>query len=53
MTNQTGYAVETKDGERTTVYNLATARWYVREGLAERIYDTYFGYYILIKKENL
>jgi hypothetical protein len=53
MTNHAGYAIETKDGNREMVYNLATARWYVREGLAERVYDTYTAQYILIKKDKL
>jgi hypothetical protein len=53
MTNHAGYAIETKDGKREMVYNLATARWYVREGKAERVYDTYTRRYILIKKEEL
>lgn len=53
MTNHAGYAIETKDGKQTMVYNFATARWYVREGKAERVYDTYTGRYILIKKEDL
>ena len=53
MTNHAGYAIETEDGKRETVYNLATARWYVREGLAKRVYDTYTAQYILIKKEDL
>jgi hypothetical protein len=53
MTNHAGYAVEHKDGRREMVYNLATARWYVREGLAERVYDTYTAQYLMIKKEDL
>jgi hypothetical protein len=53
MTNHAGYAIEYKDGKQEMVYNLATARWYVREGLAERVYDTYTYQYILIKKEEL
>jgi hypothetical protein len=52
MTNHAGYAVEYKDGSQEMVYNLATARWYVREGLAERVYDTYTYQYILIKKDD-
>ena len=53
MTNHAGYAIETEDGKREMVYNLATARWYVREGLAKRVYDTYTHRYILIKKKDL
>ena len=49
MTNHAGYAIETEDDEQTMVYNLATARWYVREGLAKRVYDTYSGRYILVE----
>jgi hypothetical protein len=53
MTTNTGYAVETKDGKLEPVYNFATARYLVRQGLAERVYDTYMHRFILIKKEEL
>jgi hypothetical protein len=49
MTNMTGYAVEHKDGSRESVYNLATAKHLVSIGAAERIYDTYFGHYVIAK----
>jgi hypothetical protein len=48
MTNA-GYAVETEAGERIMVHNLATARWYVREGLGTKIYDTYSNRYLLVR----
>ena len=49
MTTNTGYAVEYKDGSRESVYNFATARHLVSIGEAERIYDTYFGHYVIAK----
>jgi len=49
MTTQTGYAVEHKDGKIESVYNFATARHLVQIGYAERVYDTYFGRYIVAK----
>ncbi len=49
MTTNTGYAVEHKDGVRETVYNFATARHLVETGYAERVYDTYFDRYVIIK----
>jgi hypothetical protein len=47
MTNHAGYAVEYADGTQESVYNLATAKYLVSHGEAVRIYDTYFGYYII------
>jgi len=47
MTNHAGYSVEYKDGTQESVYNLATAKHLVSHGEAVRIYDTYFGYYII------
>lgn len=52
MTNMAGYEVEYKDGSRESVYNLATAKYLVSTGVAERIYDTYFGYYIKTVPSN-
>jgi hypothetical protein len=49
MTNNTGYAVEHKDGKLESVYNFATARYLVQSGHAERIYDTYFDRYVIIE----
>ena len=48
MTTNTGYAVEYKDGSRESVYNFATARHLVSIGAAERVYDTYFGRYLML-----
>jgi hypothetical protein len=53
VTTNTGYAVETKDGKLESVYNFATARYLVRQGLAKRVYDTYTRQYIFIKKEDM
>jgi hypothetical protein len=52
MTNHAGYFVEYKDGTQESVYNLATAKYLVSHGEAERIYDTYFGYYIITELPN-
>ena len=52
MTNSSGYAVEYKDGSRESVYNYATAKYLVSNGMAERIYDTYFSRYVTVEKAD-
>jgi len=50
MTNHAGYFVEYEDGTKESVYNLATAKYLVSIGTAKRIYDSYFGRYVLDNK---
>jgi hypothetical protein len=50
MTNHSGYFVEYEDGTKESVYNFATAKYLVSSGMAKRIYDSYFGRYVLDNK---
>ena len=44
--NSNGYAVETADGELIKVQNLSTAKYFIDNGLAERIFDLVLRQYI-------
>ena len=41
-----GYAVETEDGQLIKVQNLATAKYFIEHGLAERIFDLVLRQYL-------
>jgi hypothetical protein len=41
-----GYAVETEDGQLIKVQNLSTAKYFIQQGLAARIFDLVLRQYL-------